>query len=359
MALLLGTRKGLLTLHEENGRWRVTDEQFPGAPISYGWLDSRNGTTWAAAAHGHWGTKLYRRKRGAEFEEVPGPAYPEGAAIRPDAPATVQYIWTITGGGEDHPERILMGTIPGGLFVSEDGGDTFELNETLWNHPTREKGWFGGGFDEAGIHSIAVDPKNSDRFFIGISCAGVFETTDSGSTWHIRNKGMGASFLPDEDAEVGFDPHRMVMHGGNPDVFWQQNHDGIFRSTDACLNWERVDEKGSGPAYFGFAIATDDQDPDTAWVVPAHSDGIRSAIDGKMIVCRTEDGGKNWKQFNNGLPDEKCYDLVYRHCLDYGNGLLAFGTTTGNLFVSTDRGESWQHAAGFLPPIYSVQIIDD
>ncbi len=41
-----------------------------------------------------------------------------------------------------------------------------------------------------GIHSIVVDPRNEDHIHIGISCAGVFETTDVGKSWAIRNKGM-------------------------------------------------------------------------------------------------------------------------------------------------------------------------
>ena len=356
MTILLGTRKGLIQLEQNNGQWNVASTDFPGAPISYAWHDKRTGTLWAAAAHGHWGNKLYRKTE-SEWKEVPGPAYPEGEEIRDGVGATLQYIWQLQGGGADRPKQIFAGTIPGGLFVSNDGGDTFELNMPLWNHPSRKTHWFGGGFDEAGIHSIIVDPKDSDHIFIGVSCAGVFETTDGGKTWEVRNKGMSASFLPDPEAEVGFDPHRMVMVGSHTNVFWQQNHDGIFRSTDGCMNWECVDQKDEGPAFFGFAIAVDDDNPDVAWVVPAHSDGVRTAIDGKLVVSRTDDGGKSWNTLTNGLPQQDCYDLVYRHSLDYKDGLLVFGTTTGNVFVSTDRGDTWSQAAGFLPPVYSVQIV--
>ena len=358
MTIVLGTRKGLLTLQKNNGEWNVGSTDLPGVPISYAWHDNRNNRTWAAVAHGHWGTKLYR-KNGADWEEVTGPAYPEGEEIRDGVGATLQYIWQLESGGTDRPNRILAGTIPGGLFISDDGGDTFQLNESLWNHPSRKTHWFGGGYDEAGIHSIIVDPNDSDHMFIAVSCAGVFETTDGGKTWEVRNKGMDAPFLPDPEVEVGFDPHRMVMVGQHPNVFWQQNHDGIFRSTDSCKNWERVDEKGTGPAYFGFAIAVDDADPETAWVVPAHSDEIRASIDGKLQVCRTEDGGKSWTSLTEGLPRKNCYDLIYRHGLVHSNGTLVLGTTTGNVFVSEDRGESWEQAAGFLPPVYSVQIVED
>lgn len=358
MTILLGTRKGLIALEGEGTDWRVVRKDFAGAPISYAWHDDRNGTLWAAAAHGHWGTKLHRLRKGEEeWQEVPGPTYPEGEEIRPGVGASTQYIWCLTGGGNDRPDRILAGTIPGGLFISDDGGDTFQLNAPLWNHPTRATNWFGGGYDEAGIHSIVVDPQNSDRIFIGVSCAGVFETTDGGATWEIRNKGLSASFLPDPSAEVGFDPHRMVMSEGNAGTFWQQHHGGIYRSDDWCQSWRRVDQGEGNHAYFGFAVAVDANDPDLAWVVPADSDERRMAIDGRMMVSRTEDGGNTWTTLTQGLPQENCYDLTYRHGLAQKNGLVCIGTTTGNLFVSNDRGDSWHQAAGFLPPIYSVQIV--
>jgi hypothetical protein len=37
---------------------------------------------------------------------------------------------------------------------------------------------------------------------------------------------------------------------------------------------------------------------------------------------------------------------------------VAFGTTTGNLFFSRDRGESWEVINNYLPMIHSVQFVD-
>jgi photosystem II stability/assembly factor-like uncharacterized protein len=101
----------------------------------------------------------------------------------------------------------------------------------------------------------------------------------------------------------------------------------------------------------------DEHNPDTAWVVPAVSDAMRMAIGGAMCVCRTEDGGQTWADFRVGLPQQNCYDVVFRHALDISGDRLAFGTTTGNVFVSEDRGESWQAIGHYFPPVYSVRFI--
>lgn len=359
--MIVGTRKGLFILKNGRGGWKVWTYSHSASPVPYAFVDTRTGTLWASLDHGHWGSKLHRsRDLGKKWEEIPAPKYPKRARMKSWAdtrpvPAALRYIWIIAPGGEDQPDRMYLGTEPGGLFRSDDGGKTFDLVKTLWNHPSREKGWFGGGRDYPGIHSVIVDPRDSRRVLVAVSCAGVFETRDDGKTWAPRNKGMTADFLPDPKAEFGQDPHFVDYHPDHPDHLWMQNHCGIYRSTNGGKAWKPVSKKNKLP-HFGFAIAVDETKPDTAWVVPAISDTHRIAVDGKMAVCRTTDGGKNWRAFRKGLPQKDCYDVTFRHALDNSYGTVAFGTTTGNLYVSANRGQSWEAVAHNLPPIYSVRF---
>jgi hypothetical protein len=48
--------------------------------------------------------------------------------------------------------------------------------------------------------------------------------------------------------------------------------------------------------------------------------------------------------------------VVLRHSLGNSGDLLAFGSTTGNLYVSENRGDSWRCVGNNLPPIYSVRF---
>jgi photosystem II stability/assembly factor-like uncharacterized protein len=163
--------------------------------------------------------------------------------------------------------------------------------------------------------------------------------------------------MPDPYAEVGHDPHLLVACPGSPDHLWQQNHCGIFKSDDAGQNWQEVTEDG-GPAKFGFAVAVDEANPQRAWVVPGVSDEIRVAVDTALCVCRTDDGGTTWQDFRTGLPQHGCFDIVYRHGLAYHGNQLAFGTTTGNVFHSTDAGESWDVISNYLPMVYALDFVD-
>ena len=87
-------------------------------------------------------------------------------------------------GGTDQPGTIWAGTLPGGLFRSDDRGDGWQLNQGLWNRPERPR-WFGAGYDHPGIHSILVDPRDSAHLIVGVSVGGLWITHDGGQTWDL------------------------------------------------------------------------------------------------------------------------------------------------------------------------------
>ena len=79
-------------------------------------------------------------------------------------------------------------------------------------------------------------------------------------------------------------------------------------------------------------------------------------VDGKFVITRTRDGGQSFEVLDNGLPSAPSYDLVYRHALivDETGNRLATGSTTGNLWLSENMGDSWQQLSSTLPPIATL-----
>jgi hypothetical protein len=210
--------------------------------------------------------------------------------------------------------------------------------------------------DNPGIHSVVIDPDDANHLMVALSCAGVFETSDGGKSWDTRNEGMEAGFLPDpeDDRLVGYDPHLVVRAPSDGNVLWQQNHCGRYVSRDCARSWQPASNVDEGP-WFGFSIAVSPTRADTAWVVPARSDENRIALEDGLCLYRTEDFGKSWQRKAKGLPVE-AYDLCLRHALDIQGETLVFGSTTGNLFVTPDGGESFHVISNHLPPIYSVEF---
>lgn len=354
--MLLGTRKGLVSYSRTANGWSYDGVEFEGIPVTLAHRDARTGSLWAMLDHGHWGCKVHRSDdEGNSWRELTAPQYPEGAMIDDSNEATLKLLWAFGMSESDSSGRIWIGTEPGGLFYTDDQGDSFHLVESLWNHPSRGD-WFGGGRDNAAIHSILVNPNDSAHVRLAISCAGVFESRDHGASWTVLNKGMKAEFLPDVNAEIGQDPHLMVASKQNFDKLWQQNHCGIFRSGNGGELWEDVSDP-NGEANFGFAISVHDRKDDVAWVVPAQSDETRVAVDRSLCVCRTEDGGKSWRSFRSGLPQDAAFDICFRHAMDSQGDEVFFGTTTGNLYSSADGGEKWDCLSTNLPMIHSIELV--
>jgi hypothetical protein len=360
--LLVSTRKGLFTLAPDGG-WHIRHADFLGDNVTLAMHDPRNGYRYAALDHGHFGVKLHRRKPGGAWEEIATPAYPP----KPDdvvdtdgwgkvLPWTVMRVWALEPGGPDQEGLLWCGTIPGALFRSNDNGESWHWVKSLWDHPSRKR-WMGGGADWPGIHSVCVDPRDSNTVRLGVSCGGVWRTRDCGETWELTADGMRAEFLPPEqqgDPEIQ-DAHMLVQSPSSPDRMWVQHHNGIFRCDDA-QTWTEIHDVP--PSSFGFAVAVHPREPDTAWFVPGIKDEKRYPVNGALVVTRTRDAGRSFDVLKNGLPQEHAYDVVYRHALgiDDTGDRLAFGSTTGGLWLTEDQGDNWREISHTLPPVHAVRF---
>ena len=360
MKLSVATRKGLFELSAGAASdWKVDAVHFVGEPVTAALYDDANSLAIAALRMGHFGVKLrVSDDRGKHWEEARSPVYPpKPEGIEDSNPWTLDQIWIFEGFHPRRPARLWAGTNPGGLFRSDDAGQSWQLIESLWNMPERKE-WLGGGYDIPGIHSICVNPNDPDDVVVGVSCGGVWRTHDGGLTWRVGH-GMRATFMPPE-AQLNpaiQDPHRVVQCTAHPEVLWTQHHCGIWKSTDRGANWTEV--LGARPSNFGFAVVVHPQIVDTAWFMPLASDEKRVPVNGRVVATRTRDGGATFDVLHAGLPQHDAYDMVYRHGLDISaDGThLAAGSTTGSLWVSSDAGDSWQTVGVNLPPIYAVRFI--
>ena len=343
---------------------RVAEAHFVGDTVPLTLCDRRDGAWYAVLDHGHFGIKLHRSDDGGQtWTEVSAPRYPP----KPEGFVDVDIwgnerewalggIWAL----EVDPSvdgGLWCGTVPGGLFRSSDRGESWTLVQSLWNHELRVR-WSGGGLDDPALHSICVDPRDPDHVTVAVSIGGVWRTTDGGLSWTPHTKGMKVDYVPPDQAgnpEIQ-DPHCVVQSPTAPGIFWCQHHMGIWRSGDDLDSWQEMKVE---PSSFGFAVAVDPTDADTAWFVPSQSDEKRAPIDGRVVVTRTRDGGASFDILENGLPRMFAYDLVLRHALDVADdgNQLAFGSTTGNLWVTDDKGDQWHNVSTHLPPVYSVRYL--
>ena len=347
--LLVGTRKGLFALEgEPGGPFEVTARAFAGETVEYAVRDPATGRVLASVTSSFYGPKIWHAEDPAgEWEQARGVALPEGGK------EALERIWTIAP-GEDG--RLYAGGDPGVLFESRDGGESWELNRALWEHPSRPKWQPGGG--GLCLHSIAPWPGDPDRLAVAVSAAGVWLTEDGGATWRPGTEGLVARYAP-EDAppdEVGLCVHRIHRARTRPERIFMQFHGGVYRSDDAGETW--IDIADGLPSDFGFPLAVDPADPDSAYVIPLTADTDRVTPDARVRVYETRDAGASWMPRGDGLPQEHAYLTILREAFDWrgeGEGLeLYFGATSGDVFGSGDAGATWGTTASRLPPVLSV-----
>src|SRR3954452_12006534 len=349
--LLVGTKKGLFTLEGDPGSaFAVSSRSFAGEPVEYAMRDPHSGRYLATMTSPFYGPKIfYADDPAGEWHQSAGLALPEGGE------QALERIWVIV---PDEDGTLYAGGDPGVLFASRDGGRSWELNRSLWEHPTRPQWRPGGG--GLCLHSIVPTPGAPGRLALGISAVGVWLTEDGGETWRHGNKGIRPRYLPDDAPEdtITLCVHHMERAPARPERLFMQFHGGVYRSDDAGDTWTNI---GEGlPSDFGFPLVIDPADPDSAYVIPLKADMDRVTPEGHVRVYETRDAGESWTPRGDGLPAEHAYLTILRQAFDFTGEAdaleLYFGATSGDVFGSPDAGR-WSFApAPALPPVYSARV---
>ena len=362
--VLVGTRKGSFVLTSDAGRkdWDVQGPEFAGWEVYHvKGSPADPDRLYASQSSGWFGQVIQRSDDGGKTWEQMGNKF-EYAGV----PGTHQWydgtphpwefarVWHLEPSLTD-PDTVYAGVEDAALFRSSDGGREWEELSGLREHDTGSSWQPGAG--GMCLHTIVLDPNNSDRMFVAISAAGAFRTDDGGKSWLPINKGLRSQGIPDEDAEVGHCVHRIAMHPSNSDVLYMQKHWDVLRTDNAGESWTEV--SGDLPSDFGFPIAVHAHEPDTVCVVPIKSDSEHYPPDARLRVYRSRTGGNEWEALTNGLPQENCYVNVLRDAMavdSIDSCGIYFGTTGGQVYVSPDAGDTWSPIVRDLPPILSVEV---
>jgi photosystem II stability/assembly factor-like uncharacterized protein len=348
--VLAGTKKGLFLFSSaDRQRWNLHGPFQNGREINHAIYDGRSGRIYATSNDSWFGCEVvWSADLGKSWNTAKqNPAFPEKTGLK------LERIWHLEPGRASEPQVLYAGVAPAALFRSEDGGQSWNEVTSLTQHPSRPK-WHPGAGGLC-LHSIAVDPTDAKRMFIGISAVGVFRTDDSGATWTVANRGTRAEFLPEKYPEYGQCVHKLKLADGNRSLLFQQNHCGVYRSADAGESWQEI--TAGLPSDFGFPLAIHPREPETIFVIPLKGAEFRCPPDGKLRVYRSRDGGRRWETLTRGLPQENAFIGIYRESMAVDSLApvgVYFGTNTGKLFHSDDEGDSWRVLADNLPPIYSV-----
>jgi photosystem II stability/assembly factor-like uncharacterized protein len=362
--VLVGTQKGAFVLAADGRRthWTVNGPYFGGWEVYHMVASPADpDRLYASQSTGWFGQVVQRSDDGGRSWHPVGNDFryrgDPGTHLWYDGtphPWEFTRVWHIEPSLTD-PDTLYAGTEDAGLFVSTDGAATWTELPGLRTH--HSAGSWQPGAGGLCVHTVLIDPSNPEHLHVAISAAGVFRSDDGGQTWVAANRGLRSQGIADPDAEAGHCVHRIARHPARPDVLFMQKHWDVMRSGDRGESWQEI--SGDLPSDFGFPIAVHAHEPDTVYVVPITSDSQHYPPDGRLRVYRTRVGGEEWEPLTRGLPQHDCYVNVLRNAMAVDTldpcGIY-FGTTGGQVYASSDAGDTWNPIVRDLPRVLSVEV---
>ena len=69
--------------------------------------------------------------------------------------------------------------------------------------------------------------------------------SDGGQTWQVSNTGVKAYFMPNQYPEFGQCVHKIARHPKKKNLFFLQNHHGVYKSSDGAVTWKEIENRAA------------------------------------------------------------------------------------------------------------------
>ncbi|CAA0248075.1 T9SS type A sorting domain-containing protein [Tenacibaculum maritimum] len=168
------------------------------------------------------------------------------------------------------------------------------------------------------VNAIAVDPSNSNTYYVGTPAGGIWKSTDAGINWTPLT-----DYLP----QIGVSG--IAIHPTNSNIIYIATGDddagdsyavGVWKSIDGGTTWNKTGDIPGDPTSMN-EIYIDPNAPET--VLVATNSGVQ----------KTTDGGATWER----KLDENIIDLKMKP----GDASTWYAVTSSSFYKSTDNGETF------------------
>jgi len=210
-----------------------------------------------------------------------------------------------------NPDRILLGTSTGTIFVSADGGQN-------WSR-------FAHLGDEYVVDHIVFNPHDTNVIYVSAwsvqsqQIGDIFRTRDGGRTWQTLPSMHSKSI------------RAMAMSASDPKTLVAGALDGVFRSRDGGDSWERMSPANHAEIKNIESIAIDPKDPNVVYAGTWH------------LAWKTADAGANWEHINKGMIDDSdVFSIIVNHS-DPSN---VFASACSGIYKSVTAGEQFSKVPG-------------
>lgn len=264
------------------------------------------------------------------------------------------------------PNTVYAGIRPVDLYVSRDGGDTWEELPAL--RRMRRWWWFSPAESppKPYVQQIALSPTEPGVMLAGIEFGAVMRSEDGGLSWSTHRKGAVR------------DCHMLTFHATDGDWAYEGGGGGAAFSRDAGRTWtqpQRMTLRGmwmqtvgaklqddaratSGlDRFYGWAVGADPAQPNVWYFAAAPNPGQAHGHDGNaQAAIYRHNGEGHWQRLAGGLPQPLEY-MPYALITDVdAPGHVYAGLSSGEIWHSADHGDHWTSLPVKLPAISRTLI---
>jgi photosystem II stability/assembly factor-like uncharacterized protein len=331
MRLIVGTPEGVQVYRWLAGEYRaqLKVQAMRGHAVTCAWV--ADGAVFCGTESG----RLYvSRDRGESW--APRFRVPDARAVRSVS-------------GRHGGEILYVGVEPVGLFVSLDGGGSWEELEGLSALGEGED-WKAYGVRQPHVQTVAPDPLDEGRLYAGVEVGGAYRSEDGGRSWRPIRRGLN------EDVHViEADPIRTGR-------VYAATGGGLFVSHERGETWS-APRPPIGPAYCtALRLSPEDPGRDGPELLLATAAGPEGAwlerpdaAAPRLFV--SHDGAVSWEEralWNprgvRGGITALAYDIE-------GPERYFAGTSDGEIHYAVQEGGGWVYVLGSLPPVRALEVV--
>jgi len=274
-------------------------------------------------------------------------SYFQALGARNLGPSTMSgRVSSIVGTVQEGQVNLYVGTAGGGIWKSLNGGYTFI--------PVFDK------YCQS-IGAMAIDPKAPRTLYVGTGESnmrnsvsigdGIYKSTDAGANW--QKLGLDSTEHISKILINPSDNKNLLV--AVPGPLWSSSkHRGLYESKDAGKTWNKIlyVDENTGCAD----IAQSPRDPNiifaSFWQFRRQPFSFASGGKGSALY-KSMDGGKTWKKLTNGLPEGELGRIVLSINPSKPSELLSIvEAKVPGLYLSGDEGETWKKLAGTDGGVY-------
>ena len=229
---------------------------------------------------------------------------------------------------------VWVGTEPSEVWLSRDAGDTWEQTRRLETLASAPKWSFPPRPDTHHVRWIACHPLEPGRLWVAIEAGALVSTIEGGRTWRDR--------VP----RGPWDTHELAIHRNAPETLRVSAGDGYFESDDGGATW-RSPSAGLEVGYLR-SVAIAPEHPDVVVVSASsgpHSAYVAGRSDGRLYRRLTRE---RWERVRDGWPQPPT-TIAPLLCAGANGGQLWAADERG-VHRSDDGGKSWRLAGSYATP---------